>query len=141
MGVVNVLTKNMFSAFRFQIPLLLFACGWLVAFCVLPAVAIVREPLAAKFTAFRSAYSSGDDGCVSSDGKALRHLSLERGACAVCGTSADLHIVAVDGHNAEAGRSRLARDVLLVEGTTRACGSTMVMPDCVWVSRIEIEKQ
>jgi glycosyltransferase involved in cell wall biosynthesis len=40
-GVVGVLTKNIFSAFRFQIPLLLFACGWLVAFCVLPVVVIV----------------------------------------------------------------------------------------------------
>ncbi len=41
LGVVGVLTKNIFSAFRFQIPLLLFACGWLVAFCILPAVVIV----------------------------------------------------------------------------------------------------
>jgi hypothetical protein len=41
LGVVGVLTKNIFSAFRFQIPLLLFACGWLVAFCVLPVVVIV----------------------------------------------------------------------------------------------------
>lgn len=41
LGVVKILTKNIFSAFRFQIPLLLFACGWLVAFCVLPVVVIV----------------------------------------------------------------------------------------------------
>jgi hypothetical protein len=40
LGVVGVLTKNIFSAFRFQIPLLLFACGWLLAFCVLPVVVI-----------------------------------------------------------------------------------------------------
>ena len=40
-GVVENLTKNMFSAFGFRIPLLLGACGWLVGFCVLPAVGIV----------------------------------------------------------------------------------------------------
>lgn len=38
MGVVNVLTKNMFSAFQFRIVLLLCACAWLLGFCVLPAV-------------------------------------------------------------------------------------------------------
>jgi GT2 family glycosyltransferase len=41
LGVVGVLTKNIFSAFRFRIPLLLVACAWLLAFCVLPVVAIV----------------------------------------------------------------------------------------------------
>ena len=41
LGVVKILTKNIFSAFRFQIPLLIFACGWLLAFCVLPMVAVV----------------------------------------------------------------------------------------------------
>jgi hypothetical protein len=41
LGVVKVLTKNIFSAFQFQIPLLLLACGWLIAFCVLPVVVIV----------------------------------------------------------------------------------------------------
>jgi len=41
MGVVEVLTKNMFSAFGFCILLLLGACGWLVAFCVLPAVGLL----------------------------------------------------------------------------------------------------
>lgn len=40
MGVVNVLTKNMFSAFGFRMGLLLIACGWLAGFCVLPTVAI-----------------------------------------------------------------------------------------------------
>jgi glycosyltransferase involved in cell wall biosynthesis len=41
LGVVEVLTKNIFSAFQFRIPLLLFACGWLLAFCVLPVAVIV----------------------------------------------------------------------------------------------------
>lgn len=40
LGVVEILTKNMFSAFGFRIPLLLGACGWLVGFCVLPAVGL-----------------------------------------------------------------------------------------------------
>jgi len=40
MGIVEVLTKNMFSAFGFRILLLLGACGWLMAFCVLPAVGL-----------------------------------------------------------------------------------------------------
>jgi cellulose synthase/poly-beta-1,6-N-acetylglucosamine synthase-like glycosyltransferase len=43
MGVVEVLTKNMFSAFGFRIPLLLGACGWLVAFCVLPALGVLAS--------------------------------------------------------------------------------------------------
>jgi len=40
MGVVGVLTKNMFSAFGFRMILLLAACGWLASFCVLPAAGI-----------------------------------------------------------------------------------------------------
>jgi glycosyltransferase involved in cell wall biosynthesis len=40
LGIVEVLTKNMFSAFGFRIPLLLGACWWLIAFCVLPAVGL-----------------------------------------------------------------------------------------------------
>lgn len=39
-GIVGVLTKNMFSAFGFRIPLLLAACGWLLGFCILPAVGL-----------------------------------------------------------------------------------------------------
>lgn len=42
LGVVGVLTKNIFSAFRFRIPFLLIACGWLLAFCVLPVVVIAH---------------------------------------------------------------------------------------------------
>ena len=41
MGIVEVLTKNMFAAFRFQIVLLLGACGGLVAFFVLPPVSLL----------------------------------------------------------------------------------------------------
>jgi glycosyltransferase involved in cell wall biosynthesis len=53
LGVVEVLTKNIFSAFQFRIPLLLFACGWLVAFCALPVVVIVPGLLLpAVLTAF-----------------------------------------------------------------------------------------
>jgi glycosyltransferase involved in cell wall biosynthesis len=43
MGVVEVLTKNMFSAFGFRMVFLLGACGWLVGFCVLPAVGIAAS--------------------------------------------------------------------------------------------------
>ena len=43
MGIMNVLTKNMFSAFGFRMPLLLGACGWLFGFCMLPAAGIVAS--------------------------------------------------------------------------------------------------
>ncbi len=35
-GLVGVLTKNLFSAFRFYVSLALLACLWLIGFCVLP---------------------------------------------------------------------------------------------------------
>lgn len=35
-GIVGVMTKNMFSAFRFHTVLLLLACGWMAATAVLP---------------------------------------------------------------------------------------------------------
>ncbi len=35
-GLAGVLTKNIFSAFRFYVSLVFFACGWVMAFCVLP---------------------------------------------------------------------------------------------------------
>ena len=38
MGLVRVMTKNMFSAFNFHVALALGACGWLAVFCVAPAV-------------------------------------------------------------------------------------------------------
>ena len=43
MGVVEVLTKNMFSAFGYRMLLLLGACGWLVGFCVLPGLGLVAS--------------------------------------------------------------------------------------------------
>ena len=39
-GPVNVMTKNIFSAFHFSVPLLLIGCVWLAVFCVGPFVAI-----------------------------------------------------------------------------------------------------
>ncbi len=43
-GIVNVMTKNMFSAFRFHTSLLLAACGWLVLVGVLPFVGLFWWP-------------------------------------------------------------------------------------------------
>ena len=43
-GLVNVMTKNIFSAFRFHIWLLLIGCGWLVLFCVMPFIAVWSQP-------------------------------------------------------------------------------------------------
>lgn len=40
MGVVRVVTKNFFSAFRFQVGLLALACIWLAAFFVLPVLGL-----------------------------------------------------------------------------------------------------
>ena len=37
-GLINVMTKNVFSAFNFHVPLLLIGCGWLLGFCVGPFV-------------------------------------------------------------------------------------------------------
>jgi glycosyltransferase involved in cell wall biosynthesis len=45
-GLVNVMTKNIFSAFRFHIWLLLIGCGWLMLFCVLPFIAVWSRPFA-----------------------------------------------------------------------------------------------
>ena len=39
-GLVNVMTKNLFSAFRFYIWLALLGCLWLLVFCVAPAVGL-----------------------------------------------------------------------------------------------------
>ena len=39
-GLVNVMTKNLFSAFRFYVSLVLLACLWLLGFCVAPAVGL-----------------------------------------------------------------------------------------------------
>ena len=44
-GLVGVLTKNIFSFFRYSVPFLLFACVWLVVFCMLPFATIFYWPL------------------------------------------------------------------------------------------------
>jgi glycosyltransferase involved in cell wall biosynthesis len=48
LGVVNVMTKNLFAIFRFRIALVFLACLWLVIFCLGPvifiALAITRVP-------------------------------------------------------------------------------------------------
>lgn len=46
LGVVSVITKNIFAAFRFQISFVLVACGWLVTFCVLPVLVTRMDLLA-----------------------------------------------------------------------------------------------
>lgn len=38
MGVVNVMTKNLFAVFRFRTPLVLLICLWLTLFCLGPVV-------------------------------------------------------------------------------------------------------
>ncbi len=45
-GLVNVMTKNIFSAFRFHSWLLLIGCAWLVVFCMLPFIAVWSRPFA-----------------------------------------------------------------------------------------------
>ncbi len=39
-GLINVMTKNVFAVFRYSIPLLVVASGWLAISCVLPFVAV-----------------------------------------------------------------------------------------------------
>ena len=43
-GIVNTITKNMFSACRFNILIVLVACGWLIFFCILPFIAVWSHP-------------------------------------------------------------------------------------------------
>ena len=43
-GLVNVMTKNLFSAFRFYIWLALLGCLWLLVFCVAPAAGLFFTP-------------------------------------------------------------------------------------------------
>jgi glycosyltransferase involved in cell wall biosynthesis len=45
LGVAHVLTKNIFSALRFQIPLVLTSCLWLLVFCVAPFAALWFAPV------------------------------------------------------------------------------------------------
>jgi glycosyltransferase involved in cell wall biosynthesis len=42
-GLVNVMTKNIFSAFGFYVPLLLLGCIWLTVFCVAPAAGLFYD--------------------------------------------------------------------------------------------------
>ena len=116
MGVVSVLTKNMFSAFGFRMPLLAGACGWLVGFCVLPGGGDRGQLLVSGVTAAGIRHGPGDGSGLSSDGKILGHFGLERLALSICGDSADIHTVAIDDDNAETRGGRLARHVLFAEG-------------------------
>jgi glycosyltransferase involved in cell wall biosynthesis len=43
-GLINVMTKNLWAAFRFYISLALLGCLWLLTFCVAPAVALFFAP-------------------------------------------------------------------------------------------------
>ena len=43
-GLVSVMTKNLFSAFRFYIGLALLGCLWLLVFCVAPAAGLFFTP-------------------------------------------------------------------------------------------------
>lgn len=40
LGLVEVMTKNLFSAFRFHVSLLLLSCVWLAVFCVAPVTGL-----------------------------------------------------------------------------------------------------
>jgi GT2 family glycosyltransferase len=44
-GLVNVMTKNIFSAFAFHVSLLLLGCLWLIAFCIAPAAGLFYAPM------------------------------------------------------------------------------------------------
>jgi glycosyltransferase involved in cell wall biosynthesis len=59
-GLVGVMTKNLFSAFRFSIWLALLGCLWLLAFCVAPAAGLfftsTRPPAIFTFAAVVWAY-------------------------------------------------------------------------------------
>jgi glycosyltransferase involved in cell wall biosynthesis len=43
-GLVNVMTKNIFSAFRFYVSLSLLGCAWLLLFCAAPAAGLLYAP-------------------------------------------------------------------------------------------------
>ncbi len=43
-GIVNVMTKNLFSAFGYRISLALIGCLWFLAFCVAPAIGLFFYP-------------------------------------------------------------------------------------------------
>ena len=60
LGIVGVMTKNIFSAFRFYVSLLLLVCGWLVVFCVMPVAGLLmrgtRLPAALTVLAIAGVY-------------------------------------------------------------------------------------
>ena len=58
-GLVSVMTKNLFSAFRFYTWLALLGCLWLLVFCVAPAVGLFFAPtrVPAIFTLAAVAYA------------------------------------------------------------------------------------
>jgi glycosyltransferase involved in cell wall biosynthesis len=60
LGLVEVMTKNVFAAFRFYVSLALVACGWLAVFCVLPVFGLLlrgmRVPAAITLAAIGCAY-------------------------------------------------------------------------------------
>ena len=45
-GLINVMTKNIFSAFRYSITLLLLGCIWIALFAILPFATVFYRPLA-----------------------------------------------------------------------------------------------
>jgi glycosyltransferase involved in cell wall biosynthesis len=59
-GLISVMTKNLFSAFRFYIWLSLLGCLWLLVFCVAPAIGLLfapaRTPAILAFAAIVWAY-------------------------------------------------------------------------------------
>ena len=59
-GLVGVLTKNLFSAFKFYVSLALLACAWLVIFCVAPVFGLLmvgtRVPAVVTLAAVGVAY-------------------------------------------------------------------------------------
>jgi GT2 family glycosyltransferase len=60
-GVVNVMTKNLFAVFRFRTPFVLLACVWLALFCLAPiaflAIPETRTPAILTLIAIATLYS------------------------------------------------------------------------------------
>jgi glycosyltransferase involved in cell wall biosynthesis len=57
-GLIDVMTKNIFSAFRFYVWLSLLGCAWLLLFCTAPAIGLFYAPtrIPAIFTLAAVAY-------------------------------------------------------------------------------------
>ncbi len=60
-GVINVMTKNLFAVFRFRASLLLLACIWLTLFCIMPVVFLAlpetRTPAILTLAAIAALYA------------------------------------------------------------------------------------